>query len=259
MSIFESTPHERLEERRADIDPAVYEFLQIGERADAYASGQVQHNTLSGNVESVLEHGLIPGHTLSVPDEDDLAFARALMRRSDGYTADKERRFDIYVAGIKDERAPGVFLSVIGPEPERHNSSYGIPERSMILMREMGLVMLASSTFDAETRDQAAAIHEKYRDRLYRTDEHIAVLAVDPLSPSVLRQRLSANLDGGMSEDSLIWMLPRIGRMSFEGLYVPEVIPPRDIRVTGITEPLPEPPEPIDDISRSRFYAPPVR
>lgn len=256
MSIFEGDPRERLEERQAEITPSVYSFLQIGERACAYASGQVQHNTLGSNVESILENGLVPGYATSVPDEDDLVFARTLMRQSSGYASSRERHFDNYMAGTKDQRAPGVFLSLIGAEQGRHSRGYGVPERSRILMLEMGRVMMAEGVFDVEVRDQAAEIYRKYRGRLYHPQDCIAVLAVDPFSPSVIERRLAGIDAAGVEEDLLMQVLPKIGDTTFGGLYIPEVIPPEDIRTTSITEPLPEPPQPINDIGGSRFYAP---
>lgn len=261
MNMFEGMPRERLMARTGEIDPDIVSVFE--KRSDgvveAYTSAQVQHNTLSGNVDSILEHGLVPGHAVSIPDDADVAFARDLMRRSGSYTPEKERKFDIYVAGIKGERDPGVFLSVMRPNGwSTHNTGYGIPERSMILMAEMGMVMLGTEAFDTETREQAAGIYEKYRDRLYRGAGHIAVLEVDPFSPPVINERLGGLAEAceGMDDEGLALALPLLGGNSFEGLYIAEVIPPRDIRVTDITEPLPEPPEPVADLSRSRFYAP---
>lgn len=260
MGMFNGTPLERLAVSEAEIDPGIVAFLHVGNRADVYATGQVQHNTLSSNVESILEQGLIPGCAASVPDEEDISFARELMHQSSGYSPEVGRRFDTYVAGEKQERPPGVFLSVFKPGEGRFNSGYGVPERSMILMHEMGAVALAKGTFDTDIRERAADIHKKYRDRLFPVGEHVAVLAVDPFSPQVIAARLS-EIDPAIEipEDILGRVLPTIGGTAFEGLYIPGVIPARDIRVTDLTMPLPEPPRPLDDISRSRFYAPSLR
>lgn len=254
----DSSALERLSAREADIAPNIVEFLSVGDRAEAYASGHVQHNTPRGNVDSILEHGLVPGHASSVPDEGGVAFARELMLRSSGYTPDRGRRFDIYVAGTKGEREPGVFLSVLKPGGfSEYNNGYGVPERTMILMSEMGAVMLADGLFDHATRSRAREIYERYHEQLYGDNVEVAVLEVDPFSPPVITQRLGgagSNLD--IPEDFLLKYLPGVGEDSFEGLYVPTVIPADDIRDTGISIPPLSAPKLFEDITWSRFYSP---
>lgn len=265
MDSFDGSARERLTAHAHEMDTVIADFLigSTDEVVEAYASGSVQHNTLSTNTASILEQGLIPGHVANVPDEEDVDFARTLLHHPEVYSPDKERMFNVYVAGTRGERPPGNFLSVIRQSNSGHrgyNSGYGIPERNMILMHEMGAVMLSEGIFAPEDTQRAGALYEKYRDKLYGGDKSIAVLEVDPFSPPVIRQRLGdLAVMHDLDEDLLLQVLPGIGGHDFEGLYVPECIPAADIRDTGIEVPLPKPLEPQADLTRSRFYAPRAR
>jgi hypothetical protein len=254
----DSSALERLSVRGADISPVIVNFLSVGDRAEAYASGYVQHNTLHGNVDSILEHGLVPRYATSIPDEEDVEFARDLMLQSSGYTEERGHRFDTLVAGTKGRREPGVFLSVIGPGSSlRYNRGYGIPESMMVLMTEMGAVMLANGLFDQEIRGRARDIYERYHERLFGENAGIAVLEVDPFSPPVIEQRLGGvGRDIDVPEDLLLGYLPTVGSEAFEGLYVPATIPAEDIRGTNIVAPPFTSLSLCDDITRSRFYSP---
>jgi hypothetical protein len=232
------------EKQIPNISPEIVEALQgLGDEAiAAYASVELRHNTLSKFENVILEEGLNADNNDAVPDSEDVEFAKELFRSKDILTPDKATQFSRYVEGVPDDQPSGGIYFYGATEGHKPNNHYGIPERMVILAKEMGNVMVRDDgTFSDEERKKAGEIYRKYREVIYGDpDTHISIIRANPFSPNIINARL-INLPEAVKIDSkerIIQVLRLLDLGEFHGIYIPGSIPAKDIEVLDVQLPL---------------------
>jgi hypothetical protein len=185
-----------------------------------------------------------------------------LFLRAGYHSPGNERRFDIYIKGVRDGREPGVFFYPLEEPASEFRTGYGIPERLHILAFEMGCVAVQSDgPYTEAERDRARTIFEKYKAVIHSDENsHVAVVRVNPFNPNVINSRLRELPEAvnSLDPETAVGQILLSELQLWEGIYVPGSITPADITVIDTHLPLLSSLRQLIDPSRSRFfYTPP--
>lgn len=234
-------PVQEFEKARSRLDQnAVQALANLGSEAiTAYGSVLLYHNTLHTLLPSILTEGLRADSEPSTPSPEDIEFAERLFIEKGDYDSNSASRFDRYIKGSPRERKPGVFFYGLKPEKRTdYNRGYGQPERLTIFTQEMGSIMLnESGKFTDEEREKARSLFNKYLP-LAIGDGFISVIQANPFSPPIFNERLARLHEHDPHNPHLIDALKRQGTTTFEGIYIPDSIPPEDLAIVEETIPL---------------------
>lgn len=240
---FRDAPVVEFEKRAAELEPRIVDALRsLGNEAiEAYSSVRLYHNTLGDLVPTIMQEGLHPGSPVATPDSIDVQFAEDLFLAKGDPRASRSM-FNIYIKGERDDRRPGIFLYGKKPDAiEEYNVGYGQPERLRIFTNEMGYIMAQTEgPYTEAERARAAELFQKYADMVNGGKSgHISVIAANPFSPPVFNERLAGLPEASLNDtETTLFLLKNLGVHVFEGIYIPDTIPPQDLVVMDVELPI---------------------
>jgi hypothetical protein len=162
--------------------PSVSHFFDRFPAAqEAYAEAPLYHLTHSRYLGGIQANGLQANRTL-FPEEHGAFLLEMYQRYGSNHPSD--------AAYIRDRilDPSNVYLSTARPDMNGY-LSYGVPERLVFLMRGMK-ALAAKTSLSSGERDFAAHALEEHREALTADEPSIVALEINPLSPSVVNNRL---------------------------------------------------------------------
>lgn len=211
-------------EQRSEVHPTALEFFDTyGEAAfETYKDTTLYHATHSMFADQIKTEGLVPGREIFPAAYGEFCL-RIFDTYSDGHPNDK-KYLNHYVLGQNSstEEPRGIYLSTTVSE----SSSYGIPERIMLLMRGMS-DLRTKQALTQEERAIAAYIYDEQLERLTTGSPTIDIYAVDPIMPAILNARYSGlRLDQPLDEYFVQLIAGKPDALRYGGLEINEPISP---------------------------------